>query len=294
MAGRIPSDHRLAVGGRRGPDDERGADPGPLFTYPFGAGEAMLLEARAPGWRSEFPHALTLGSLLNHASSRQPAATKVAQDDRPFPHRMRSLTAGSKRHRLGQLSREQCCNRDLEVDLIVQSKVDSRLQAIMLAVSTAGLISAAPAPQTQTLVIETRIVGDPQAGMKSRQTVTVDFDNRTATSIFETGVTNIGVGNVASIRDRFTVETASIDGQRAELLIRGRTASGVVVMPNIDYAFTVEIRRNGSGRLSGCHDGYPGYEVRQSGRVIYSFIHEPTRIDRLFGDCDISVGAKAF
>lgn len=45
-----------------------------LFAYSLGAGEAMLLEACSPGWRAEYPHFLTLGSLLD-ACLQPPSST---------------------------------------------------------------------------------------------------------------------------------------------------------------------------------------------------------------------------
>ncbi len=39
-----------------------------LFAYAFGAGEAMLLEACAQGWRSAYPRAIALGPLLDHCA----------------------------------------------------------------------------------------------------------------------------------------------------------------------------------------------------------------------------------
>jgi Protein of unknown function (DUF3238). len=178
--------------------------------------------------------------------------------------------------------------------------MSTTIWAAVVAVALLGCAPIEPAPTppqaaaVQTLTIETHIVGDPQAGMKSRQTVKIDFDRRVVTTDFVTGVTDIGVTSLNSIRDRFTVKTVVIDGQRADLRISGETASGVGFMPNIDYSFNVEIRRDGSGRVSGCHDGYPGYEMRRGDRTVYAFVHEPTRLDRLFGDCDIQISPRTF
>lgn len=38
------------------------------FVYPYGASEAMLLEACGPGWRSDYPKELALGPMLERAS----------------------------------------------------------------------------------------------------------------------------------------------------------------------------------------------------------------------------------
>lgn len=40
------------------------------FVYPFGASEAMLLDACGPGWRRDYPKHLALGPLLKEASRR--------------------------------------------------------------------------------------------------------------------------------------------------------------------------------------------------------------------------------
>lgn len=40
------------------------------LAYPYGAGEALLLEACGPAWRSRYPRTLELGSLLDAARCR--------------------------------------------------------------------------------------------------------------------------------------------------------------------------------------------------------------------------------
>lgn len=46
------------------------AKAGREFVYPYGAAEAMLLEACGPQWRTEYPKLLSLGPLLDEAEKR--------------------------------------------------------------------------------------------------------------------------------------------------------------------------------------------------------------------------------
>ena len=46
------------------------AKAGREFVYPYGAAEAMLLEACGPGWRSAYPNYLSLGPLFDEALRR--------------------------------------------------------------------------------------------------------------------------------------------------------------------------------------------------------------------------------
>jgi len=57
------------------------------LVYPYGAGEAMLIEACWPGWRAAYPEAMALGPLLE-AAARHCAAPREEpgpQSDRPTP-----------------------------------------------------------------------------------------------------------------------------------------------------------------------------------------------------------------
>jgi hypothetical protein len=141
---------------------------------------------------------------------------------------------------------------------------------------------------------------DPQAGEKSLQTIRIDFDKKSVSQTFTTGSTAIiGGVVVGSVRDNFVISKAAdffADGKVA-FSLRGSTASGVGVVPNIDYAFDLVVGKDGRGTMSGCHDGYPAYEVTVQGRSVHSFAHKPVDILRLFGACDIEVGKptpKAF
>ena len=46
------------------------AGSGREFVYPYGAAEAMLLEACSPAWRAEYPKYLSLGPLFDEAVGR--------------------------------------------------------------------------------------------------------------------------------------------------------------------------------------------------------------------------------
>lgn len=46
------------------------AKAGREFVYPYGAAEAMLLEACGPWWRTEYPKLLSLGPLFDEAERK--------------------------------------------------------------------------------------------------------------------------------------------------------------------------------------------------------------------------------
>lgn len=153
--------------------------------------------------------------------------------------------------------------------------------------ATAGTVFAAPLE----LVIKTEIrekTAAFQVGVKSIQTIAIDFDAQTISSVVTTGTTDIGVADLKSVRDSFSVANASFAGQTVSFNATGETASGVLVMPNINYALRLDIDLNArTARVSGCHDGYPSYEVSVSGSQVYSF--EQEYLLALFGSCDTQV-----
>lgn len=144
-------------------------------------------------------------------------------------------------------------------------------------------------------VIETRILDfDPQAGVKSQHFYFIDFDNQTVGNSFVTGSTTIDLGvtqfELSSVRDNFAIQDVSFSGQESvSFSIFGSTASGVVVMPDIDYSFSITVYRNGRIDLSGCHDAYPAYLIQHNGLDIYSFSHEGFDLVELIGTCDQQV-----
>lgn len=171
----------------------------------------------------------------------------------------------------------------------------SVIYALLLAVSTVDVTESAELGAVE-IVIVTRIdPPDPQAGMKSTQKLIVDFAARTVESSFETGLTDIEITKLGSVRDSFTVSGQSFSGNSATVSVAGETASGVLIIPNINYKFTFSVTANGKGLFNGCHDGYPSYLISVDGRNVYSHKHAPTAIEELFGTCDVSISpAKAF
>ena len=61
------SAHKLEADTRAWLDKPDIAGIGREFVYPFGASEAMLLEACGPAWRRAYPRQLALGPLLEQA-----------------------------------------------------------------------------------------------------------------------------------------------------------------------------------------------------------------------------------
>ncbi|TIX83185.1 MAG: hypothetical protein E5V24_19710 [Mesorhizobium sp.] len=157
--------------------------------------------------------------------------------------------------------------------------------------ATAGTALAAPLE----LVIKTEIrekTAAFQVGVKSIQTIAIDFDAQTVSSVVTTGKTDIGITDLKSVRDSFSVANASFAGQTVRFKATGQTASGVRFMPNINYALTLEVDLNArTAKVSGCHDGYPSYEVSVSGSQVYSF--EQEYLLALFGGCDTQADATA-
>jgi hypothetical protein len=140
------------------------------------------------------------------------------------------------------------------------------------------------------LVIETAILSpDPQAGMKSRQTLLIDFAERRIGNDFQTGTTNVLGSPRGSVRDNFRVTDVRFVGDRVVLTAVGETASGVRVMPNINYSFELTVQRTGAVRVTGCHDAYPAYSITANGETVYSFRHRPWNLIALFGACDVRI-----
>lgn len=144
------------------------------------------------------------------------------------------------------------------------------------------------------VVVETRIERpDPQVGMKSRQEIRVDFGGKRVSQSFRTGSTVIFGHSMSSVRDNFTVDTEewfhTAGHDVVKLLVKGHTASGVRVMPGIDYELTVYVANDGEIAVDGCHDGYPSYLIKVGDRVMYKHKHKRLRLYKLFGSCDTSV-----
>lgn len=142
--------------------------------------------------------------------------------------------------------------------------------------------------------IETRILPpDRQAGMKSVQSLNVDFEGKAVDhGTFRTGATTIARNlELASIRNMFSVTNISSNENTAKFTVVGQTASGVGFMPSIDYSFTVSVERGGQATLlAACHNKYPAYKVIVNGRTLYDFRHTPHDMKAvykaLYGKCD--------
>lgn len=142
-------------------------------------------------------------------------------------------------------------------------------------------------------LIETRILDfDPQSGVKSQHFFFIDFEEKSVKDSYETGSTNFFGINLPGIRNHFTITDATFQGDEVSFTITGSTASGVGIIPSIDYSFNVKTNKKGEGSVKGCHDGYPAYLIQFNGKNIYEFKHKPKKVLNLFGSCDIKVKAK--
>lgn len=146
------------------------------------------------------------------------------------------------------------------------------------------------ADNTIQVVIETRILdGDPQAGMKSRHVVHISFDEQKVRETFETGTTKVFGVELSSVRNNFMVSNIAFSSESVSFSVKGETASGVGVVPNINYEFAMTVKRDGTATVSGCHDGYPAYSITVNGKQVYSFKHKSLHLLNLFGSCDIKI-----
>lgn len=154
-------------------------------------------------------------------------------------------------------------------------------------------VSTAYAEQVEGL-IETRILDfDPQSGVKSHHFFFIDFDKKTVTDAYNTGTTELFFGiSLDSIRDNFQISNISFQDEKVNFVITGTTATGVGIVPSIDYKFSLEVEKSGSGSITGCHDGYPAYLVQINGKNVYEFKHKAMHVLNLFGSCDISTNTS--
>lgn len=173
----------------------------------------------------------------------------------------------------------------------------------LIAFTSGSVFAFAPGTQAEelTLVVETRIldqgIAASQAGMKSRQTFIINTAEETVTERpFETGVTDFGPFSSGSIRDDFKYKVLQLHTGGFRIQVSGETASPVVIMPNINYRFEIQVNvENRRAWIEGCHDGFPSYEVTIDGRRIY-WHEQSANPGELIGDCDTqaSVIAKRF
>ena len=132
-----------------------------------------------------------------------------------------------------------------------------------------------------------------QPGKKSLQTITVDFDNREISSKYTTGITKFMGMELDSVRDNFKLTKGRFnsDGD-ASFSVIGETATGVRVLPNINYQFDFFKVSASTVSFCGNHDGYPSYNISVNGKSAYDFIQG--FVWQLAGKSDINVLRKTF
>jgi hypothetical protein len=139
-----------------------------------------------------------------------------------------------------------------------------------------------------TVVVETEILkSDPLPGIKTQQTVQVDFARKTISQDFKTGKSDLGITQLDSIRNDFKIEDVVFASGKATFTLKGQAASGVGFLPDIDYRFNVTLWPDGHSIIRGCHDGYPAYRVKVAERQEYFFPHGELELSKLLGTCDI-------
>ncbi len=159
----------------------------------------------------------------------------------------------------------------------------------LAAFAAAWLLSAPVQAQSPvTVVVETEILKtDPSPGLKTQQTVQVDFARKMVSQDFKTGKTDLGITQLESIRNDFKIDDVTFAGGRATFTLSGQAASGVGFLPDIDYRFNVTLWPDGHSIIRGCHDGYPAYRIKVAGRQEYFFPHGEFELSKLLGTCDI-------
>ncbi len=168
----------------------------------------------------------------------------------------------------------------------------------------AFVLRDAVASNTASIIIETRILdSDPFSGMKSTQTITMDFNERTKnysfSNSYKTGTTDFFGIKLKSVRDKFVLSNQSVNTKTDSLRfsVKGETASGVRIVPHINYQFDFSFNR-GVWTVKGCHDSYPAYKINflihATNRtvVLYEFKHKSLRLLNLFGTCDKVANAR--
>ena len=143
--------------------------------------------------------------------------------------------------------------------------------------------------------IETTIPkNDNFPGMKSRQTIAIDYEKQSIECAYVTGVTKAGILKIPAARSSFSVTNIYFIGNNKVLFTAvGETASGVQFLPNINYRFNLIIGENGEADVDGGHDAYPAYTVWVGGVQKYHFEPEPGNLGGLWGDSETKVKKDA-
>jgi hypothetical protein len=132
----------------------------------------------------------------------------------------------------------------------------------------------------------------PQVGQKSLHRIIVDFSRRKISHQFLTGNTSVLMLKLDSVRNNFQlVRVRFSENGKAFFSVSGETASGVRVLPNINYQFDFEAEGN-EVEFSGSHDGYPSYNIAVNGVSAYDYVQK--NIWRLAGDSDIVIQRRTF
>lgn len=132
--------------------------------------------------------------------------------------------------------------------------------------------------------------GSFQAGQKSIQKVFVNFTEKTISSEYVTGHTEILGVSAGSIRDGFTITNKRFATDlSASFKATGATASPVGFMPNINYEFWFDLSPTKMW-FWGSHDGYPSYNIAVNGNSKYDYVQG--HLGQLMGDSDIQVLLK--
>lgn len=159
-------------------------------------------------------------------------------------------------------------------------------------VSSFFILAPALAEQLNVIIVtEIRDISalSVQVGMKSTQTITIDTSNKSIKSEFKTGVTNVGVTTVNSVRDDFTASGVFTDG-KVSLAAKGQTASAVSIFGDIDYSFDLSLDSAAKTvSIKGCHNAFPSYYVKVGDKKIYDREQTGTAVFSLVGSCDIKV-----
>jgi hypothetical protein len=137
-------------------------------------------------------------------------------------------------------------------------------------------------------------VAKPDGSRKWVQEIIIHFSAESIIERFVPQKTYVCNIEVPGILNTFDVQTFDLTAERAQFTVRGETESAVLLggMPSINYSFNFDVSRDGSGTVSGCHDGYPSYQIDADIETVYKYEHPSWRPDLLIGDCgqDNSVG----
>jgi hypothetical protein len=133
-----------------------------------------------------------------------------------------------------------------------------------------------------------------EVGEKSRQKITINYADSSMKTEFTTGITSVVGIDLSSVRNDFHISAQSFAGNIASVTATGETASGVRIMPNINYTFTLKVNKAQSKAwLSGCHNEFPSYTVMVNGKQVYDRTQTGTAVIGLLGTCDIVVNIDA-